>query len=87
LLRLAAGTENEIDHHVKLLPPKFRLMVLEKLAISENFFRALRCGGFAAMKNGYLMSALLKLLRRELSNETAAADKKNFHRALILCFD
>jgi len=39
------------------------------------------------MKNGYLMSALLKLLRRELSNETAAADKKNFHRALILCFD
>ena len=37
LLRLAAGAENEIDDDIKLLPPEFRLMVLEKLAIAQEF--------------------------------------------------
>ena len=84
MLRLAAGAENEIDDNIKLLPPKFRLMVLEKLAIAKNFFRALRCGGFATMKDSNVVAALLKLLRRELSDKSAAADKKNFHYALLL---
>ena len=51
MLRLAAGAENEIDDNIKFLLPKFRLMVLEKLAIAKNFFRAVRCAGFAAMKD------------------------------------
>jgi len=62
-------------------------MVLEKLAVAKSFFCTWRYGGFAAMKNGYLMSALLKLLRREPPDKAAAADEKNFHRALILCLD
>ena len=41
LLRLAAGAENEIDNYIKLLPPEFRLMVLEELAVAQNLFRAL----------------------------------------------
>jgi hypothetical protein len=87
LLRLAAGAENEIDDNIKLLPPKFWLMVLEKLAIASDFFRALRCGSFSTMKDSNVVAALLKLLGYELSDEPAAADKKNFHRALVLCFD
>jgi hypothetical protein len=79
LLRLAAGAENEINDNIKLLPPKFWLMVLKKLAIAKNFFRALGCGRFAAMKNGYVMAAVLKLLRGELSDKAAAADEKYFH--------
>jgi hypothetical protein len=79
LLCLPAGAENEIHDNVKVLPPKFGLMVLEKLAIAKNFFCALRCAGLAAMKNGYLVSALLKPLGRELSDKSAAADEKNFH--------
>jgi hypothetical protein len=79
LLRLAAGAENKIDHNIKLLPPEFGLMVLEKLAIAKNFLCALRCAGVAAMKDCDVMPALLKLLRRKLSDKAAAADKKDLH--------
>ena len=83
MLRLAARTENEIDDDVKLLPPKFKLMVLKKLAITKNFFCACGCAGFAAMKDCNVMAALLKLLSREWSDETTAADKKDFHVVLF----
>jgi hypothetical protein len=79
LLRLTAGAENEIDDDVKLFPPELRLVVLEKLALASNFFRALRRGGFAAMKDCDVMATLQKLRGRELSDKSAAADKKNFH--------
>jgi hypothetical protein len=82
LLRLAAGAENEIDDNVKVLSAKVWLMVLEKLAIAKNFFRALRCADFAPMKDSDLMAALQKLLGRELSDKSAAADKKNFHHLI-----
>jgi hypothetical protein len=39
----------------------------------------MRCAGFAAMKDCDVVPALLKLLGSELSDEAAAADKKNFH--------
>ena len=58
MLRLAARAEDEIDDDVKLLPPKFKLMVLEELAIPKNFFSALRYVGFAAMENRDLMAAI-----------------------------
>ncbi len=82
MLRLAARAEDEIDDDVKLLPPKFKLMVLEELAIPTNFISALRYVGFAAMENRDLMAALLKLLSREWSDETTAADKKDLHVVL-----
>jgi hypothetical protein len=59
-------------------------MILEKLAITKNFFCALRCGGFTAMKDSNVVAALLKLLGCELSDKSAAADEKDFHRTLIL---
>jgi hypothetical protein len=83
LLRLAAGAENEVDDDVKLFPSKFRLMVLKELPIPKNFFGAVRYAGFAAMENRDLMAALLKLLSREWSDETAAADEKDFHVVLF----
>jgi hypothetical protein len=86
LLRLPARAENEIDYNVKLLPPEFGLMVLKKLAITKNFFYALRRGGPAAMKDGDVMAALLKLLGCELSDETAAANEKDFHAVLLDVF-
>jgi hypothetical protein len=82
LLRLAAGAENEVDDDIKFLPSKFRLMVLKELPIPKNFFGTLRYVGFAAMENRDLMAALLKVLSHEWSDETAAADEKDFHDAL-----
>jgi hypothetical protein len=80
LLRLTARAENQINDNVKVLPPEFELVVLEELAIARNFFCALRCAGFAAMKDGHVMAALLKLLSGESSDETAAANEKDFHK-------
>src|SRR3954471_12947270 len=79
LLRLTAGAENEIDDYIKFLPPEFRLMVLEKLAIAKNFFSANRRDGFAAMKDGDVMSCLLQSFDGRWSDETRAADEKDFH--------
>jgi hypothetical protein len=79
LLRLPPRAENEIDDNVKLVPPEFGLMVLKKLAIAKNFFYALRRGGPAAMKDGDVMAVLLEMLGCELSDETAAANEKDFH--------
>jgi hypothetical protein len=83
LLRLPARAENEIDNHIKILLPEFGLMVLKELPIPKNFFGAVRHAGFAAMENRDLMAALLKLLSRELPDEAAAADEKDFHVALF----
>jgi hypothetical protein len=79
LLRLATGAENKVNDDIKFHSAEFGLMVLEKLAVAENFFSALRCIGLAAMKNCDMMAALLKLLGREASDETTAADKKDIH--------
>jgi hypothetical protein len=80
LLRLAARAENEIDYHIEFLLPEFRLMVLEELVIARNFFCALRRTGFAAMKDCHVMAALHELLSGESSDETAAANEKDFHK-------
>jgi hypothetical protein len=55
------------------------LVVLEKLAIAENFFSALRCAGVAAMKNSQVVSGALKGLGCKWSDEAATANENDFH--------
>jgi hypothetical protein len=79
LLRLAAGAEDEINDDIKFQPPEFGLMVLQGLAVAKNFFSTRGRLGVATMKDGNVMATLQKLTGREMSDETAAADEKNFH--------
>jgi hypothetical protein len=85
LLRLATRAKNEIHYHIKFLAAKFRLMVLERLAIAKNFFSVFGCVGLAPMKDSDAMAVFLERGRRERANETAAADKKDFHICILNC--
>jgi hypothetical protein len=80
LLRLTARAENKIDNYIKLLPPEFQLMVLEKLAVPSNLVSALGHTGLAAMEHRNAVAALSKLRSREAPDKAAATDQKSFHR-------
>ena len=76
---LAAGAEDEVDDDIEFLPPEFGLMVLQELAIAQNFFGPSRRAGAATMKDRNVLPALFESRRRMRTDEPCAADQKNFH--------